>query len=147
MIQEKTMMVSNVTDSGVGFGHDVNTGETIFIPAKIIKATNLQADEIVSCKVKPNIVEVDDVPWFAIAIYRQDSSDALSERVHDIICEMGMMTPEEIAGDLLVDRHDAEKACASLFSQQRILRIVAYSSPNSGPQATFYAKDMSALEV
>lgn len=151
MIQDKTLMISRVLETGSAFGHVVNTGESAFIPKAVVTATRLQEGEIVVCKVKANATHDDTCPWFVISISRdghqQDEAVAAVDVVLDEIEELGMSTVEEIAAALGQSTKATAAACNQLFNDGQIVKLAAYTGPDSGVVRTFYVTELSALDA
>lgn len=151
MIQDKTLMIARVLETGSAFGHVVNTGESAFIPKAVVTATRLQEGEIVVCKVKENIMQADTVPWFVISISRDnhtpDETVAAVDVVRDEIEELGMSTVEEIAAAIGQSTRATAAACNELFNDGQIVKLAAYTGPDSGVVRTFYVTDLNALDA
>lgn len=151
MIQDKTLMIARVLETGSAFGHVVNTGESAFIPKAVVTATRLEEGEIVTCKVKENIMQADTVPWFVISIKRDnhtpDEAVAAVDVVFDEIEELGMSTVEEIAAALGQSTQATAAACTQLFNDGQIVKLAAYTGPDSGVVRTFYVTNLSALDA
>ena len=150
MIEDKTMMISRVLETGSAFGHVVNTGESAFIPKAVVTATNLCEGEVVKCRVKPNTTQADTVPWFVISVHRdqRNAIDSFPDTAHvlDEISAMGMVTAEEIALAIDESERSVSAICSQLFDEGRIVQVVAYSKKGSGMTKTFYAESFEALE-
>lgn len=151
MINDIVIMVSQVLEGGAAFAHEIDTGASAYIPKAVVAATRLQEGDIVNARVKENIVKADDVPWFVISIKRRSEAESEDfadlEDVFEEIDDMGMVTEAEIMLALGEDAGRVHRACRNLYLQKRVIKLIAYSGPNSGPVETFYAVSLDALKI
>lgn len=151
MINDIVIMVSRVLEGGSAFGHEIDTGASAYIPKAVVLATRLQEGDIVNARVKANIVDSDDVPWFVVSIKRRNENESSDYADLDAVFEevehMAMVTEAEIVEALGEDDGRVHRACRNLYIQKRIIKLIAYSGPNSGPIETFYATSLDALKI
>ena len=155
-MQSVNIYVSAVLDGGSGFGQTTDTGESVFIPSSIIKALRLTEGEYVTAKVKENSNQerAQTVPWFAVAVMRDPArfSDTAKpfitdDDVRDKLSSMGMCTVDELADDMNADAGVVQACLNNLFRRDEIVRMPAFTGPNSGAMRVYYVDSLDSLEI
>ena len=155
-MQSVHIYVSAVLNGGSGFGQTTDTGESVFIPSSIVKALQLAEGEYVTAKVKENNnpERAQTVPWFAVAIVRDPVRFAGSEQVfitdgevRNILIELGMSTVDEISDEMNADQGAVQACLNNLFRRNEIVRMPAFTGPNSGAVKVYYIDSLESLEA
>jgi hypothetical protein len=74
-VQQASIVIMNLTEKGSAFGHLLENGETVFIPANVMKAARAEELGTYTANLIPNRYR-DDVPWMAIFVYRAEETRA-----------------------------------------------------------------------
>lgn len=83
-MQKATIVLMNRTPKGAGFGHRIDTGEGVFIPANVMNAAKATELATYAAHLIPNAYR-HDIPYMAIFVFRPEDTD--------------QTTPEEVIDD------------------------------------------------
>ena len=147
------IFITHLLDSGSGFAARIDTGEQVFVPASVVRASKAKDGDIGSAKLIPNThPNSSGTPWVAVfvAVQPQDepapvgSGPTLDDRVHEAVCDMGYATTSEIAKEVKADVALTHNALLRLFSKGRMAKAEVYARPEQ-ERASFcmWAKDVT----
>ena len=164
------IFVDEVTQTGSAFGA-TKEGEAVFINRRITNALNLEHGDKLSACVLPNYEDKrDDVPWRAlkaeiIGSIFEDISDepipepevapepetepqeTLSDRIIDLLSEMGPMRAAIMSKYLDVDSSDISSMCRGLNKIGKVAAAEIYGDlNNSRPSHIVWAFDINDFD-
>lgn len=88
---EKHVVITNQLDTMTSFALDEETGEQVFISARLCKLFNLEVGDHLKAFVTPNKVPENKVPWYAIYVKRVDPPEHAS-KLHEAVSELEPQT-------------------------------------------------------
>jgi hypothetical protein len=149
-LKERLMEIAEIfcqriISTGTAFGIRTDTGEQTFIPAAVVKASNLQEGDTAQASLAPNKHETSNTPWFVVRIHSDNPKPitlmsgltaippepkTLDERAFDTIKSIrdGYLATAEVAADLGTDTTIAHNALLRLFNQGKIAKADVYAS-------------------
>lgn len=136
-MEQVELFCTTVLTTGSGFGVRIDTGEQVFIPSTIIKASNLQEGETAPATVVPNKAyeQQSKTPWFAVRVDRAGQKDApapaktIDDRALEIVRDAEhYVTTAEVAADIGTDTTIAHNALLRLFNQGKLAKADVYAS-------------------
>lgn len=143
---EKQIIISNIIESGTAFGFVADTGEQVFIPSNVMKASNAELFVPVVAVLVPNNYQSERTPWLAAVIKsgtpapapvpgskERDPSIAMAERdqriLDALIDEFAYGVTSEIAEFTGIDPKSTNNSLNRLFAAGKIAKADVYSSP------------------
>jgi hypothetical protein len=66
-MQQAKIFILNTTEKGAGFGHDMDSGDSVFIPRNVMDAAGAKVLNSYDAQMIPNTFR-QDVPWLVINI-------------------------------------------------------------------------------
>jgi hypothetical protein len=149
------IFITHLLDSGCGFAARIDTGEQVFVPATVVRASKAKEGDIGNAKLIPNThPNGSNTPWVAVfvAVQPQDEpapepvrpEKTLDDRVHEAVCDLGYATTSELAKEVKADTALTHNALSRLFSKGRVVKADVYARPDQD-RASFcmWAKDVA----
>ena len=152
----------NIISTGCAFGIRIDTGEQVFIPSSVVRATQIEEGETAFAAIAPNKHKNEATPWFCIRINRIAAPvtptsahtaeptppvKTIDDRALSIILDAdGYMTTAEVAADLGTDSSLAHNALLRLFNQGKIAKADVYGAGGqSRPSFCLWAESAQAF--
>ena len=149
------IFITHLLDSGCGFAARIDTGEQVFVPASVVRASKANDGDIGSAKLIPNTHPNNaGTPWVAVfvAVQPQDEpapapvrpEPTLDDRVFDAVCGLGYATTSEVAKEVKADIALTHNALLRLFGKGRMAKADVYARPDQ-ERASFcmWAEDVT----
>jgi hypothetical protein len=153
------IFITHLLDSGCGFAARIDTGEQVFVPATVVRASKANDGDIGSAKLIPNThPNGSNTPWVAVflAVQPQDEPAptpapepvrpelTLDDRVHEAFCDLGYATTSELAKEVKTDVALTHSALSRLFKAGRVVKADVYAR-HEQERASFcmWAKDVT----
>jgi hypothetical protein len=149
------IFITYLLDSGCGFAARIDTGEQVFVPASVVRASKAKDGDTGNAKLIPNThPNGSSTPWVAVfvAVQPQDGpapvpvrpEPTLDDRVHEAVCDLGYATTSELAKEVKADTALTHNALLRLFSKGRVVKADVYARPDQD-RASFcmWAKDVT----
>ena len=143
---EKQIIISNIIESGTAFGFVADTGEQVFIPSNVMKASNAELFVPVAAVLVPNNYQSERTPWLAAVIKsdsptpapvpgskERDPASAMAERDQRILDALEPFTyavTSEIAEATGIDPKSANNSLNRLFAAGKIAKADVHGSPD-----------------
>ena len=150
------IFISRLLDTASAFGARIDTGEQVFVPATVVRASGAKEGDIGNAKLIPNTHPgSSNTPWVAVFVSINDPAPvpapepvrpepSLDDRVHEAVCDLGYATTSEIAKEVNTDVALTHNALLRLFSKGRMVKADVYARPDQD-RASFcmWAKDVT----
>ena len=128
-----TIIVTNVLyDTKTAFAVREDNGEQVIIAPRVSKAVGLEAGDIVSAIIVPNVnppqrdPDRPPVPWFAPTVARVAQDLRTPQEVYDVLWQFEYpVTAEEAELPMI--------ALQQAYQQGKIVKVVAFEKPNVKP--------------
>jgi len=134
-MENTEIYVSHVLDTNSGFGARTDTGEQVFIPASVTKASGAAEGDILTAKIIPNTHPNNmATPWVAVHVSRQEQSInagtesvSVDKLVLKSVCALGYGTTAEISHHAGSDTTATGNALSRLFKDGTIAKALVYA--------------------
>jgi hypothetical protein len=151
------IFISRLLDTNSGFAARIDTGDQVFVPATVVRASGAKEGDMGRAKLIPNTHPgSSNTPWVAVFVELHDDFTpaaasepvrpelALDDRVHEAVCDLGYATTSEIAKEVNTDVALTHNALSRLFSKGRVVKADVYARHDQD-RASFcmWAKDVT----
>ena len=151
------IFISRLLDTASGFAARIDTGEQVFVPATVVRASGAKEGDMGRAKLIPNThPNGSNTPWVAVFVELHDDftpaaasepvrpEPTLDDRVHEAVCDLGYATTSELAKEVKADTALTHNALSRLFSKGRVVKADVYARPDQD-RASFcmWAKDVA----
>ena len=149
------IFISRILDTASAFAARIDTGDQVFLPATVVRASGAKEGGMGRAKLIPNTHPgSSNTPWVAVFVeFHDDFTPApapvrpeptLDDRVHEAVCDLGYATTSEIAKEVNADITLTYNAMARLFKAGRVVKAEVHARPDQG-RASFcmWAKDVA----
>jgi hypothetical protein len=149
------IFISRILDTASAFGARIDTGEQVFVPATVVRASGAKEGDMGRAKLIPNThPNGSNTPWVAVfvAVQPQDGpapepvrpEKTLDDRVHEAVCDLGYAPTSELAKEVKADTALTHNALSRLFSKGRVVKADVYAR-HEQERASFcmWAKDVT----
>ena len=136
---EKQIIINNILESGTAFGVIMDTGEQVFIPSAIMKASDAELFTTVTAVLVPNQFQADRTPWLAAAVKSGNPAPApaapsnnMAERDQSVLDALEAFTyavTSEIAEATGIDPKSVNNSLNRLFAAGKIAKADVFGSP------------------
>ena len=124
-----------------GFGARTDTGEQVYVPASVVRASGVKEGDICSAKLIPNThISKSGTPWVAVFVAVSNAEPApapestaqtLESRILEAVCDLGYASTNEVAKEASVDVQLAHNALLRLFNKGSLAKADVYARPNA----------------
>jgi hypothetical protein len=146
------IFISCILDTASAFAARIDTGEQVFVPATVVRASKAKEGDIGNAKLIPNTHPgSSNTPWVAVFVSINDSAPVpvrpektLDDRVHYAVCDLVYATTSEIAKEVNTDVALTHSALSRLFKAGRVVKADVYAR-HEQERASFcmWAKDVT----
>jgi hypothetical protein len=151
------IFISRILDTASAFGARIDTGEQVFVPATVVRASGAKEGGMGRAKLIPNThPNGSNTPWVAVFVELHDDftpaaasepvrpEPTLDDRVHEAVCDLGYATTSEIAKEVNTDVALTHNALLRLFSKGRMVKADVFARPDQD-RASFcmWARDVT----
>lgn len=147
---EKQILITNIIESGTAFAVTADTGEQVFIPSAVMRASSAELFTEVTAVLVPNQFQADRTPWLAAVIKSGDPAQApaqapapvaapavpsgnMAERDQRILDALEAFTyavTAAIADATGIDPKSANNSLNRLFAAGKIAKADVYGNPD-----------------
>lgn len=151
------IFITHLLDSGSGFAARIDTGEQVFVPASVVRASRANDGDIGNAKLVPNThPNSSGTPWVAVYVAVQDPAKAapepvrpepsIDDRIYQTVCDLGYATTSEIAKEVGGDLTLTHNALLRMFGKGRVAKADVHARAEQD-RASFcmWAKDVTAF--
>jgi hypothetical protein len=132
------IFISRILDKHSAFAARIDTGDQVFIPATVVRASKAEEGDMGRAKLIPNTHPgTSNTPWVAVfvAVQPQDEpapepvrpEPTLDDRVHEAVCDLGYATTSELAKEVKADVALTHSALSRLFKAGRVVKADVYA--------------------
>jgi hypothetical protein len=146
------IFISRILDTASAFAARIDTGEQVFVPATVVRASGAKEGDMGRAKLIPNThPNGSNTPWVAVFVSINDSAPepvrhepTIEDRVHEAVCDLGYATTSELAKEVKADVALTHSALSRLFSKGRVVKADVYARHDQ-ERASFcmWAKDVT----
>ena len=130
------IFISRLLDTNSGFAARIDTGEQVFVPATVVRASKAKEGDMGRAKLIPNTHPgSSNTPWVAVFVELHDdftpeparSTPSFDDRVHEAVHELGYATTSEIAKEVNADTTLTHNALSRLFKAGHVVKADVYA--------------------
>jgi hypothetical protein len=154
------IFISRLLDTASGFAARIDTGEQVFVPATVVRASGAKEGDMGRAKLIPNThPNGSNTPWVAVFVDLHDPAPVpipapapepvrpeptLDDRVFDAVCGLGYATTSEVAKEVKADIALTHNALLRLFGKGRMAKADVFARPEQD-RASFcmWAEDVT----
>ena len=133
-MQLADIYICNRLDSGCGFAARLDTGEQVFIPASVIKASSAAEGTIATAKLIPNTHPNNAAtPWVAVYVGNTATAHKTPTAVEEdadtfeAVVELGYASTLEIASEIEADVTQVHASLMRLFTSGKVAKAEVYA--------------------
>jgi len=142
------IFISRLLDTNSGFAARIDTGDQVFVPATVVRASKAKEGDMGRAKLIPNTHPgSSNTPWVAVFVelHRDFTPEpSLDDRIYEAVQELGYATTSEIAKEVGGDLTLTHNALLRLFGKGRVAKADVHARPDQD-RASFcmWAKDVT----
>ena len=130
-----------------GFGARMDTGDQVYIPASVVRASGVKEGDIRSANLIPNThISKSGTPWVAVFVAVGEGegegeaepapaparpAPTIDDRILEAVCDLGYASTNEVAKEASVDVQLASNALLRLFNKGSLAKADVYARPNA----------------
>jgi hypothetical protein len=150
------IFISRLLDTNSGFAARIDTGEQVFIPATVVRASGAKEGDMGRAKLIPNThPNGSNTPWVAVFVDLHNPAPVpvtepvrpeptIDDRVFEAVCGLGYATTSEIAKEVKADVALTHNALLRLFGKGLMAKADVFARPDQD-RASFcmWARDVT----